>query len=679
MQRFFSSGFSGLLLILSIGNLIIFSKIKKFSAILTFLITLFLVNQPDILYAQKIGDYLQYGRMELEKENYTEAIKYLNNAIRHRPASFEGYFLRGIAKYSLDDYLGAEQDFTEAAKYDLYNPEIYHYRAISRSEQYDFGGAFADYTTAIEIDPNNPYYYLNRARSYLIIHEYDSVVKDCNKAISLKYKRENVYLMRGVANAGLEFFDEAIDDIDVAILKDPENTYSYIQRGTILMEINEPDSAIQDFNKALAIRKDDPHALFSRAMANMETSDTTAAFDDLNKVIEISPYNSYAYYNRAILKINLGKDDEAIEDLNKVLAFNPENIVIYLYRGRLKQSIGDLRGALADFNKAIEIYPDFADAYYERSQVKRQMQDYYGAEEDQKMAYSINRFNFSDNDSLKLAEEMYLKRIITFSGEFYAKGNDIKLQDQVIQIELKPIFTTVLFSRNMESIKMYDTFEKEVYPSSVITLSCKEDLMDANLAQEQINSFNDEIKKEPENPDHYFNRGQVYSHLQNFNKALQDYSDAITLDNEYILAYFNRANLKYKITEIMHEDNQNQFQLSDDVDVFGSQNSYDTTFLKQSYKEVLQDYNKVIELDPDFYYAYFNRSFIKSMMGDYWGAVSDLTRALEIEPAFAEAFFNKGLTLIFLNLKNVGCEDISRAGELGVQDSYHVMKRYCFK
>jgi hypothetical protein len=64
-------------------------------------------------------------------------------------------------------------------------------------------------------------------------------------------------------------------------------------------------------------------------------------------------------------------------------------------------------------------------------------------------------------------------------------------------------------------------------------------------------------------------------------------------------------------------------------------------------------------------------------MGDFWGAVSDLDKAIALDPGFADAFYNKGLILIYLDLKTVGCGDMSTAGELGIQNAYHVMKRYC--
>ncbi len=648
---------------------------KKLIVILMFMAFL---SQPEII-AQRFGNYLQFGKIELEKENYTEAIKYFNNSIKHRPASYEGYFLRGYAKYSLDDFIGAEKDFTQASVYDPFNPEIYHYRAITRSEQYNFGGAFEDFETAIEIDPKNAFYYLNRARTYLYIDEYESAITDCNKAVELKFTKENVFLMRGMAKAGIEQYEEAIKDLDIAIRKKPENTYGYVQRGAVWMEIKEPDSALVDFNKALSINNDDSYALFNRAQAYMELDDTTNAFYDLNKVIELSPYNSYAYYNRAILKIGTEDIQGGIEDLDKVLAMNPENIVVYLYRGKLKASESDFQGAIIDYSKAIEIYPDFADAYYERSKARKALQDYFGAEEDYNMAYSINKFNFNDNDSLKLEEEMYLKRIIAFSGEFYDKGADnVRIQDQIVQIELQPIFTTVVYSKSVETIRLFDTFEKPVYHSEVISLSSTQDRMSGNIADTQLDTLVQKIRANPSDPMNYYNRAEIYANMQNYNKALQDYDIAIMLDPDYILAYFNRANIRFKLTELLSDEYESQYQLNANfIQPVVPQSTYDTTFLEHSYEEILNDYNKVLELDPDFFYALFNRGYVKCIIGDYWGSVSDYEKALEFEPMFSEAYYNKGLILIYLNLKTVGCESMSTAGELGIQESYHVMKRYC--
>ncbi|MEG2865600.1 MAG: hypothetical protein RR858_05380, partial [Mucinivorans sp.] len=54
------------------------------------------------------------GRDYIMDGQYREAIESLNLLLRSLPKEYEGYFLRGVAKYNLDDLSGALQDFTSA-------------------------------------------------------------------------------------------------------------------------------------------------------------------------------------------------------------------------------------------------------------------------------------------------------------------------------------------------------------------------------------------------------------------------------------------------------------------------------------------------------------------------------------------------------------------------------------
>lgn len=48
--------------------------------------------------------YITMGRIDLSKEDFNAAIQNLNVAIQAKPNDFEAYFLRGIAKFSLNDF-----------------------------------------------------------------------------------------------------------------------------------------------------------------------------------------------------------------------------------------------------------------------------------------------------------------------------------------------------------------------------------------------------------------------------------------------------------------------------------------------------------------------------------------------------------------------------------------------
>ena len=54
------------------------------------------------------------GRQQMMENEFTEAIRTLNVLLRFDDDAYEGYFLRGIAKYNLDDLIGAEADFSIA-------------------------------------------------------------------------------------------------------------------------------------------------------------------------------------------------------------------------------------------------------------------------------------------------------------------------------------------------------------------------------------------------------------------------------------------------------------------------------------------------------------------------------------------------------------------------------------
>ena len=56
------------------------------------------------------------GRNALYFKDYVLSIQYFNQVINAKPYLYEPYFFRGLAKFYLDDYLGSEQDCSEAVE-----------------------------------------------------------------------------------------------------------------------------------------------------------------------------------------------------------------------------------------------------------------------------------------------------------------------------------------------------------------------------------------------------------------------------------------------------------------------------------------------------------------------------------------------------------------------------------
>jgi tetratricopeptide (TPR) repeat protein len=68
------------------------------------------------------------------------------------------------------------------------------------------------------------------------------------------------------------------------------------------------------------------------------------------------------------------------------------------------------------------------------------------------------------------------------------------------------------------------------------------------------------------------------------------------------------------------------------------------------YKGAIDDFNKAIELNPRFDAAYVDRGYAKNFSGDYEGAQADFTQAIKIDPHYVIAYNSRGE--IRLKLKN---------------------------
>ncbi|MFH2143382.1 MAG: hypothetical protein ABIJ97_13235 [Bacteroidota bacterium] len=75
--------------------------------------------------------------------------------------------------------------------------------------------------------------------------------------------------------------------------------------------------------------------------------------------------------------------------------------------------------------------------------------------------------------------------------------------------------------------------------------------------------------------------------------------------------------------------------------------------------------------------AYYVRGFSKGALKDYQGAIADCNIAIEIDSKCASAYYVRGIAKIQLKQKEGGCIDLSKAGELGYEEAYDIIKEHC--
>ena len=81
----------------------------------------------------------------------------------------------------------------------------------------------------------------------------------------------------------------------------------------------------------------------------------------------------------------------------------------------------------------------------------------------------------------------------------------------------------------------------------------------------------------------------------------------------------------------------------------------------ENYQGALTDYDKAIQLNPDYANAYLGRGTAKRNLGDYQGAIVDYNKAIEPNSNYDTAYYNRGIAYQRLNERQRALADFREA------------------
>jgi flagellar biogenesis protein FliO len=94
-------------------------------------------------------------------------------------------------------------------------------------------------------------------------------------------------------------------------------------------------------------------------------------------------------------------------------------------------------------------------------------------------------------------------------------------------------------------------------------------------------------------------------------------------------------------------------------------NRGNTYYIIGNYKQAIEDYDRAIEIKPDYTDAYNNRGAAYNHLGNYRQAIEDYGRAIEINPSYAKAYLNRAIVYLNKGDNISGCSDARKACEWG--------------
>lgn len=691
------------------------------------ILLLFIIQLCSIpLFAQVNTDrVLAIGRNALYFEDYVLSIQYFNQVIRSKPWLAEPYFYRAVAKINLDDYRGAEDDCTLCLERNPFLVQAYYARGIARHNLDKLDDAIADYQKGLEFRPEDRQMLVNLAVAYIQKKDYDDAEKTFEDLMAAHPRHAMNYLTRGAMYIEKGDTVKALADYDKSISMDPYYAPSYGNRAILRYQQNDLEGALSDLNEALKLDTRYNGYYINRGLVRYQMNDLRGAMADYDQVISMDSRNLIARFNRGLLRFQVGDNNRAIEDFDVVIEQEPDNYMAYYNRGLLKFETGDYRGAIADYSVVLNEYPNFFPGYYNRAEARRKIHDNAGAEDDYWTAYEreekLRKERASGQKGEALADGSAepgskdntreqsdtninkFNRLVVFDKEEEQRSkyqSEIRgrVQDRNVRVDLEPQFILTYYEKPdpVKKIVYYDKLVEEFNSRMLLPRRLRLTNEEAALNEGQIathfssiDNFSSQIERNRNDAVLYFGRAIDYMLVQDFQEALNDYDRAVALDPSFVMAYFNRAVVRYKqleytLSQMGYTDESSTMNMtlnmgkapvaSPSVDATTSSQMRDN---KRSYEHemIVRDYDMVIRLNPDFVYAYFNRGNLRCAQRDFRAGILDYNEAIERDPNFAEAYFNRGLARLSQGDINRGIADLSKAGELGIINAYSIIKR----
>lgn len=653
-----------------------------------------------------VDQVIKIGRNALYFEDYVLAMQYFNQAITAKPYLDEPYFLRAAAKFELEDYKGAQTDVTMAIERNPFRTEAYKLRGVALQNQLQFSHAIQDYDQALKLMPTDREAKLNRAICYIMLKNYDLAEPDLKLLLHQDSTDERIlitcvqlYLNKADTTTALHYIDRClhVNKLNRSALL--AKAQIFVDRDSILVARN-------TLNQVIDQQPDEPEYYINRAYLNYRLGDYVAAMQDYDQVIRLNPDRYESYYNRALLNAEVGEYDRAVADFTRVLKLSPKYVLALFNRSMVYMRTEHYRKAIADFDALLKIYPKFEAGYMARGQAKELMGDRTGANRDYDHAIAIMRskgkhssdYNPIEHESMKLQQKASQTSagrdsVLTDSqiSERFNQlltidivGQDLqqatitargKVQDQDAEPEPMRMFVlsyyapvNALNGRTYYVRELSELNHSRILPE-VLALTTER----VKLTQQQVTERYRSITyytglmatATPRQVD-YLARGIDMLMLHNTAAAMADTQRALANDSLSVLPLLLRNSILIMDFELTQSSTTTLSEQEKDLRV--AQVNHATDLLMQSNEHLISHIT-------NHEYALYNQGTLYLYQKEYQRAADYFSRALSMRPDLAEAYYNRGLANLHLGMTKQGLSDLSKAGELGILQSYSLLKR----
>ncbi|MEE1414598.1 MAG: tetratricopeptide repeat protein [Prevotellamassilia sp.] len=644
----------------------IFNGVSKYAFIIC--LQIFIASMP--LRAQIDAESMtNMGRNALGADDYITAIQYFNRAIESKPFLSAPYYYRAYAKFTLEDYHGAESDCNKSLELNPFIMEVYQLRGLCRIHNNDYQGAIADYTRVLKENPEDQSVRYNRSLCYLQLKNYAQADSDLTFMIQKWPKYYRTYLVK--AQSAMEQKDtlQGIHWIDRLLEVNPKEANAWSFKGRY--ELGKEHYALADscLSQAILYQPNDFELYIARAQARHALGKFSQAIADYDHTIKLQPTHFVAHYNRGLLRYFVGDLNNALSDFDFIIQTEPRNTLALYNRAQIRAKVGNYKGAVADYTQLIRIYPNFMYGYMQRASLRRKLGDIRGALNDETVVARRNLDVATGNarpltrNKVRLRSDHELDKYQQLVQEDPDTVRNVfgmmfgKVQNEKVTDEFMPMYTpafcatytrgyhSVGFMPEMNQYKHVNT-RNRVFAFTAQTES--HNLQDAEGDERQIERVSNLLSV----TEKALLMSAVHMARYDYTSALNDVNQALASDSISIVALIQRSNILVHLAATVTGQQSKSYS------------SYALASLQQASR-----------LAPDNAYVLYNAGCLLAQQEAHESALQFFTQALQVDARLPEAYYNRALLYLRMGEKEKGFADLSRAGQLGLYKAYALIKQ----
>lgn len=377
----------------------------------------------------------------------------------------------------------------------------------------------------------------------------------------------------------------------------------------------------------------------SRGIEAMNNYDYDGALESFEAELENDPENGYAYALMSIIYYQAGELGSAMSSANYALKYLPRRdkssrAMAYCYRAFTSEALEDYDAALADYAAAIKLSPGESHLYDGRGDLYYNLAEYDLSDIDYKKMVELDSGDYSGY--LGLARNANAR-------EDFQRAADILTK--VVRMEPECSSGYSFRAESYVGLGKYDEAVDDIISALAIdgnekAWSILTSDIPVSFRQKAVLKLKLQQAKNPGDSSWTLFIALLYRSLGKHGDALDCLLEAN--DRSGLFSYFIADCYK----SLGCPDAALEY-----VDYSVAEDSTDCDYLALKAgilhdlgrdTEAMDLLSSVIEMDPEYYTAYYQRGLYRKYKGDAEGAIEDFTMSIMIDPSFAYSYLARG-------------------------------------